>query len=88
MCRHSEGCWNSVSDDQFGEQTAIKTGKGGLNSRTGAGEWIYSSPISVYISDAMRSITFYRLQSDHQQPTTKSGRHSRKISALNILKAG
>ena len=34
VCRHSEGCWNSVSDDQFGEQTAIKTGKGGLKGIT------------------------------------------------------
>ncbi len=28
VCRHSEGCWNSVSGDQFGEQTAIRTGEG------------------------------------------------------------
>ena len=28
VCRHHEGYWNAVSGDQFGEQTAIKIGKG------------------------------------------------------------
>ena len=57
VCRHSEGCWNSVSGDQFGEQTAIKTGQGGLKgmilSPDLVTEWIDSFPISVYVSDAM-----------------------------------
>ena len=30
VCRHRQGSWNAVSSDQFGEQTAIKIGKGGL----------------------------------------------------------
>ena len=32
VCRHREGVWNSVSADQFGEQTYIRYGKskGGL----------------------------------------------------------
>ena len=54
VCRHSEGCWNSVSGDQFVEQTAIKTGKGGLKGITLSPElvteWIDSFPISVYVS--------------------------------------
>ena len=57
MSAGSEGCWNSVSDDQFGEQTAIKTGKGGLKGITLSPElvteWIASFPIPVYVSDAM-----------------------------------
>ena len=28
VCRHHNGYWNTVSADQFGEQTAIKIGKG------------------------------------------------------------
>ena len=55
--RHSEGCWNSVSGDQFDEQTAIKTGKCGLKGITLSPElvteWIDSFPISVNVSDAM-----------------------------------
>ena len=30
VCRHHEGYWNAVSGDQFGEQTAIRMGKGAL----------------------------------------------------------
>ena len=32
VCRHEAGSWNAVSADQFGEQTAIKIGKGDLSS--------------------------------------------------------
>ena len=34
VCRHRQGSWNAVSRDQFGEQTAIKIGKGGLKGIT------------------------------------------------------
>ena len=34
VCRHQEGSWNGVSSDQFGEQTAIRIGKGGLKGMT------------------------------------------------------
>ena len=30
VCRNNAGRWNALSADQFGEQTAIKIGKGGL----------------------------------------------------------
>ena len=30
VCRHHAGYWNAVSADQFGEQTTIRMGKGGL----------------------------------------------------------
>ena len=33
VCRHKAGIWNSVSVHQFGEQTAIKIGKGGLGAQ-------------------------------------------------------
>ena len=32
VCRHKAGSWNAVSADQFGEQTAINIGKGGLKA--------------------------------------------------------
>ena len=48
VCRHKAGRWNFVSSDQFGEQTAIKIGKGGLK-----GISLSSFPISAYITDPL-----------------------------------
>ena len=60
VCRHNDGYWNSVSSDQFGEQTAIKTRKGGLKGMTSSpelvSEWIDSFPISAFLSDAMENL--------------------------------
>ena len=57
VCWHKAASWNAVSADQFGEQTAIKIGKGGLNgitlSSTQVAEWIDSFPISAYVSDTL-----------------------------------
>ena len=57
VCWHKAGSWNTVSAYQFGEQTAIKIGKGGLNgitlSSTQVAEWIDTFPISAYISDTL-----------------------------------
>ena len=54
VCRHKAGSWNAVSDDQFGEQTAIKIGIDGLKDITLSpeqlAEWIDSLPISAYVS--------------------------------------
>lgn len=55
VCRHQAGVWNSVSSDQFGEQTAVRIGKGGLKgvtlSQEQVKEWIDSFPITAYMSD-------------------------------------
>ena len=57
VCRHKAGSCNAVSADQFGEQTAITIGKGGLKGITlspeQVAEWIDSFPISAYVSDAL-----------------------------------
>ena len=57
VCRHKAGSWNTVSADQFGEQTAIKIGKGGLKGITLSpeqlAERIDSFPISAYVSYAL-----------------------------------
>ena len=57
VCRHTAGSWNAVSANQFGEQTAIKIGKGGLKgitlSSTQVAEWIDYFPISAYVSDTL-----------------------------------
>ena len=60
VCRHQEGSWDCVSSDQFGEQTAIRIGKGGLKGMTLSpdmvAEWIDSFPLTAYISDTMEHI--------------------------------
>jgi len=60
VCRHHDGYWNAVSADQFGEQTAIKMGKGGLKGMTLSAElvseWIDAFPITVHVSDRMDHI--------------------------------
>ena len=57
VCRHHDGYWNAVSADQFGEQTAIKIGKGALKGMTLSAdlvsEWIDAFPITVHVSDRM-----------------------------------
>ena len=57
VCRNKEWSWNVVSSDQFGEQTAIKTRKGGLKGMTLSSElvteWINAFTISAYLSDDM-----------------------------------
>ena len=66
VCRQGDGFWNSVSADQFGEQTAIRIGKGGLKGLTLLPdlfrEWIESFPIAVHVSDSVES-----MYTDHTQ---------------------
>ena len=57
VCRHQEGSWNGVSSDQFGEQTAIRIGKGMTLSPDMVTEWIDSFPLTAYISDTMDHIS-------------------------------
>ena len=52
--------WNAVSDDQFGEQTAVKMGKRGLRGMTLSpelvSEWIDAFPITVSVSHNVDSV--------------------------------
>ena len=58
VCRHREGVWNSVSADQFGEQTYIRNGKskGGLVVISLSAEqvacWVLSYPLCQRVSQA------------------------------------
>ena len=60
VCQHYDGYWNAVSSDQFGEQTAIKIGKGSLKGMTLyaelVSEWIDSFPTTAHVSDRMDHI--------------------------------
>ena len=60
--------WNAVSADQFGDQTAIKIGKGALKGMTLSAEfvseWIDAFPITVHVSDRVDCI--YSVNSPNQ----------------------
>ena len=60
VCWHHSGYWNAVSADQFGEQTAIKIGKGGLEGMTLSAEllseWIDAFPITAHVSHHLDGI--------------------------------
>ena len=60
VCRHHERYWNAVSGDQFGEQTAIRMGKGALKGptlyRELVCELIDAFPIIVHVTDLVYCI--------------------------------
>ncbi|MCG7883058.1 MAG: hypothetical protein JAY96_15870 [Candidatus Thiodiazotropha endolucinida] len=60
VCRHQDGYWNAVSADQFGEQTAIRIGKGALKGMTLSAdlvsEWINAFPITCTVSDRLDGV--------------------------------
>ena len=70
VCRYRQGSWNAVSSDQFGEQTAIKIGKGGITlGRKTATEWLSAFPIGAYICDNVE------LLCEEDQPNEKEVLH-------------
>ena len=60
VCRHQDEYWNAVSSEQFGEQTAIRIGKGRLKGITLSAdlvsEWINAFPITCTVSDRLDGI--------------------------------
>ena len=86
VCRHSECCWNSVSGDQFGEQTAIKTGEGGLKEMTLSQELVteWSFPISAYVSYAMEHMHSQADQIPNSSPQTKHKEEGNKRRKLDF----
>ncbi len=83
VCRHHAGYWNAVSADQFGEQTAIKMGKGGLRGMTLSpelvSEWIDAFPITVHVSNNVDYVYFTSTPGQFKQ---KQHKRSRKIGVL------
>ena len=72
VCRHQDGYWNAVSSDQFGEQTAIRIGKGGLKGMTLSAdlvsEWIDAFPITCTVSDRLYGIYPHWMKSSIYTP--------------------
>ena len=87
VCRHHDGYWNAVSADQFGEQTAIKIGKGALKGMTLSSElvseWIDAFPITVHVSDRLDHIYPDGAQgeSSHQRHHKEELKHRRVLDA-------
>lgn len=85
VCRHQEGYWNAVSADQFGEQTAMKIGKGALKGMTLSSElvseWIDSFPISVHVSDRIDHIYGENRTNTPQKQHKEELRHRRLLDA-------
>ena len=86
VCRHHDGYWNAVSADQFGEQTAIKIGKGSLKGMTLyaelVSEWIDSFPITAHVSDRMDHI-----YADHTPVVSSQKQHKEEFKHRRILDA-
>ena len=74
VCRHRQTRWNAASSDQFGEQTAIKIGKGGLKRITldqeMVTEWLSVFPIGAYLCD-----TIVLLYEEEEEPNEKEVLH-------------
>lgn len=88
VCRHSNGVWNAVSADQFGEQTAIRIGKGSLKGMTLSpelvSEWIDSFPITAHISDCMNHIYKDDIpKSTSMKPHKEELRHHRSLDTYD-----
>ena len=87
VCRHHNGYWNAVSADQFGEQTAIKIGKGGLKGMTLApelvSEWINAFPITVHVADRMDQVYQHAFSSEQsaQKEHKEEMKHRRILDA-------
>ena len=84
VCRHHDGQWNAVSSDQFGEQTAIKIGKGALKGMTLSPElvsdWIDSFPIRVHVSDNIEHIYSENQFSQQRRAYHKEESKTRRVS--------
>ncbi len=88
VCRHNNGVWNAVSADQFGEQTAIRIGKGSLKGMTLSpelvSEWIDSFPITAHISDCMNHIYKDDIpKSTSMKPHKEELRHHRSLDTYD-----
>ena len=86
VCRHHDGYWNAVSADQFGEQAAIKIGKGALKGMTLSpelvSEWIDAFPITVHVSDRMEYIYTQMIHlTKRQKQHTEELKHRRALDA-------
>ena len=86
VCGHDPGYWNADSADQFGEQTAIKLGKGGLKGMTLSAElvseWIDAFPITAHVSDLLDGICF-----DEKPEKSEQNYHKEELKHRRVLDA-
>ena len=83
VCRHQEGYWNAVSGDQFGEQTAIRMGKGALKGMTLSPElvceWIDAFQITVHVTDQVDCIYSANAPCQFAQKQHKEEQRHRRV---------
>ena len=83
LCRHKPGIWNSLSADQFGEQTYIKKGKmpGGLEGLTMSEDqvaiWVESYPVCAHVTLAIESM--YSADDEMKEEKRKEEGEKRRI---------
>ena len=83
LCRHRPGIWNSLSVDQFGEQTYIKKGKmhGGLKVLTMSEDqvaiWVESYPVCAIVTLAIESM--YSADDETKEENRKEEGEKRRI---------
>ena len=90
VCWHShdnDGYWNAVSADQFGEQTAIKVGKGALKgislSPDLVAEWTDAFPITAHVHIADQMDSLYSVCATGQPVTHQHKEEQTKIRVLD-----
>ena len=83
VCRHHEGYWNAISGDQFGEQTAIRMGKGALKGTTLSPElvceWIDAFRITVHVTDQVDCIYSANVPCQFAQKQHKEEQRHRRV---------
>ena len=83
VCRHHERYWNAVSGDQFGEQTAIRMGKGALKGMTLSPElvceWIDAFPITVHVTDQVDCVYSANAPCQFAQKQHKGEQRHRRV---------
>ena len=83
LCRHIPGIWNSLSADQFGEQTYTKKGKmpGGLKGLTMSEDhvaiWIEFYPVCAHVTLNIESM--YSADDETKEEKRKEEREKRRI---------
>ena len=81
LCRHRPGIWNSLSADQFGEQTYTKKMPGGLKGLTMSEDqvaiWVESYPVCAIIILAIESM--YSADDEMKEEKRKEEGEKRRI---------
>ena len=94
VCRHKKGVWNALSQDQFGEQTYIRCGKGkgGLVGKSLSQEQVAGWTLSHHLCN-MLSLAYERMYDKSEEETStdtnshkQEGVRRKQLDALDRYK--